>query len=443
MKLVSLFLLLFSATVQSQTIWSVDECMHYAVKQNLKLKNSHLHSRIAREDHIGAIGDFLPSVTTSGDLGKRFGRSIDPKTNAYTSSSFVESNLGLNVSFPLFEGFTRINRARFTKLNQRISVLDTKTKENDTAYEVLDAFYNVCFEEKMWLLATEQRKLSEHYLVQMEEFVTLGMRSPSDLQEVKARLETDKYQETVRGNSCRTYLLYLKELLNMKGSDTLQVRFDANDSVLPITEMLSPDSVYQSSEELLPQFQAMALRQKAAHRAVAIAAGRFSPSIRAEFGLRSGYYDTEQDTNGHIIPLSEQLSNNQNKYIGLSVSFPLFSGLSRFTEVRKERFRMKQVNNDAAQQKLTIYADIEDACQSLQAAILEHRQAVEQLEAEQLTLKENEEKWKEGLISVFELMEKRNRYISAKAELSRTRLQYEIKYRTIRFYRTGSFLYHE
>lgn len=443
MKLVSLFLLLFSVTAQSQIGWSVDDCMRYAVKQNLKLKNSHLDNRIARENYIGVIGDFLPSVTTSGDLGKRIGRSIDPKTNTYTFSSFIESNLGLNISLPLFEGFTRINRARFTKLNQRISMLDTKTKENDTAYEVLDAFYKVCFEEKMWFLAIEQRKLSDRYLVQMEEFVTLGMRSPSDLQEVKARLETDKYQETVHCNNYRMYLLYLKELLNMKGSDTLQVRFDTNDSILPVTEILSADSVFQASADVLPQFQAMILRQKAAHRAVAIAAGRFSPSIRAEFGLRSGYYDTEQDINGHIIPFSDQLRNNQNQYIGLSVSFPLFNGLSRFTEVRKERLRMKQVNNDAAQQKLTIYAEIEDACQSLQAATLEHRQAVEQLKAEQLTLKENEEKWEEGLISVFELMEKRNRYISAKAELSRARLQYEIKYRTIGFYRTGSFLYNK
>lgn len=443
MKLISLFLLLFTVTTQSQTVWSVDDCMRYALKQNLKLKNSYLDHRIAQENYIGAMGDLLPTVSTSADLGKRFGRSIDPKTNTYTSSSFVESNLGLHVSLPLFEGFTRINRVRFTKLNQRISVLNARMKENDTAYEVLDAFYKVCFEEKMWLLATEQRKLSERYLLQMEEFVTLGMRASSDLQEVKARLETDKYQETVRTNNYRANLIYLKELLSMRGADSLQIEFEVDDSILPITERLATEAIYQAAEEVLPQFQTMALRQKAAHRAAAIAAGRFSPSIRADFGFRSGYYDTEQNTNGHIIPLSEQLRNNQNKYIGLSVSFPLFNGLSRFTEIRKERFRIKQINNDAAQQKLTIYAEIEDVCQSLLAAASEHRQAVEQLKAEQLTLKENEEKWEEGLISVFELMEKRNRYISAKAELSRTRLQYEIKYRTIGFYRTGSFLSNE
>lgn len=274
----------------------------------------------------------------------------------------------------------------------------------------------------------------------MDEYVTLGLRSLSDRQEVKGRLEADKYQETVRGNNTRTYLLYLKELLNLTAADSLQIAYEGNDTILPLVETLPVDSVYRQSEEVLPQFQAMELRLKAAYRAVAIASGKFSPSIKAEFGLNTGYYDTERNTAGNIIPISDQLRNNQNKYIGLSVSFPIVSGLSRFTEVRKERLRMKQVNNDAAQQKLTIYAEIEDACQSLRAAASEHSQALEQLKAEKLVLKENEEKWEEGLISVFELMEKRNRYISARAELSRTRLQYDIKCRTLSFYRTGTFL---
>ena len=67
----------------------------------------------------------------------------------------------------------------------------------------------------MYELAVEQRKLSERYHEQMLEYVDLGMRSPSDLQEVKARLQSDIYQETVKANGCRLSLLALKELLNM------------------------------------------------------------------------------------------------------------------------------------------------------------------------------------------------------------------------------------
>ena len=97
-------LLLFGSVVGAgaQESWSVDSCMRYALERNLALKNSRLDTRIAREDFTAAIGDFLPSVSTSGAFGKRMGRSVDPKTNLYTTSSFVESTLGVDISLPVF-----------------------------------------------------------------------------------------------------------------------------------------------------------------------------------------------------------------------------------------------------------------------------------------------------------------------------------------------------
>ena len=96
----------------------------------------------------------------------------------------------------------------------------------------MDAFFRLCFDEKMYRLAVEQRKLSERYQEQMLEYVDLGMRSPSDLQEVKARLQSDIYQETVRANGCRLSLLALKELLNMRDADTLTI-LQGEESELP------------------------------------------------------------------------------------------------------------------------------------------------------------------------------------------------------------------
>jgi len=188
----SLFLLVFLASpgnLRAQSGWTVDDCMRYAVEQNYRVRNSRLDTRIAGEDLTAAYGDFLPSVSATGALGKRLGRSVDPKTNLYTSSSFLESTMGLNVSLPVFDGFTRVNRLQFRKLNKQIGGLTEQIEENRIAFEVMDAFYRLCFDKKMYELAVEQRKLSERYHEQMLEYVDLGMRSPSDLQEVKARLD--------------------------------------------------------------------------------------------------------------------------------------------------------------------------------------------------------------------------------------------------------------
>lgn len=434
-------LLAFGAELQAQdTGWTVDSCMHYAIERNLALKNRRLDSRIAREDFTAAVGDFLPSVGTSGAFGKRMGRSVDPKTNMYTTSSFLESRLGLDISLPVFDGFQRINRMQFARLNKQLSGVAEKADENRVAFEVLDACYAYLFDRKMSDLATQQRKLSERYHEQMLEYVALGLRSPSDLQEVKARLQSDIYQETVKRKTDRLSLLALKELLQMRDSDTLVVSDkDIEDKELSLPGNYSASEVYAASETVLPEFRMMHLREQASRKSLAIASGAFSPSIRADFSLYSDYYDTERNADGQVVSFGRQMKNNWNKYIGLRVSFPIFSGLSRFAAVRKERFRLQQVRNSNEQQRLSLYKEIEDACLSLQASAEEYRQARLQLAAATTTLKENEEKWEEGMISVFELMEKRNIYISAKAELARTRLQHDLKQRMVEFYRCGSF----
>lgn len=265
--ILSLLYLCSGLGMLAQNTWSLDSCMWYAVEKNLKLKNSRLDTRIAREDFMAAVGDFLPSVSATGALGKRLGRSVDPKTNMYTSSSFLESTVGLNMSLPVFDGFTRVNRLQFRKLNKQISGLAEKAEENQVAFEVMDAFYVLQFEQQMYVLATEQRKLSERYHEQMLEYVDLGLRSPSDLQEVKARLQSDIYQETVKENSCRLSLLALKELLYLYDSDTLAIDDkEEQDVEMPLLPEYSVDGVYSLSEGTLPQFKVMKKNRRLADR---------------------------------------------------------------------------------------------------------------------------------------------------------------------------------
>ena len=98
---------------------------------------------------------------------------------------------------------------------------------------------------------------------------------------------------------------------------------------------------------------------------------------------------------------------------------------------------VKKFKNEAKNNNLRI--ETEQVTLSLYAGWEEHRQAMLQVQAETQVLKETERKWEEGLVSVFQLMESRNRLLSAKAEQVRTRLQYELALRLADYYRTGSF----
>lgn len=404
---------------RAQSEWTEDECMQYAIRHNLRIRNRQLDVKMAQADIMAAHGDFLPFIQATGTSGRQSGHSINPLTNRHTSAACRESTIGLHISLPIFEGFSRIHQLQIHRLNKRLNTLLSKAEENNLAFEVLEAFYHHCFDIKMHELAIEQRRLSECYHEQMSEYVGLGMRSLSDLQEVKARLQSDIYQETVKSNSCRLSLLTLKELMNMKSADTLSVCMTEEKTEAPICPPVV-DELYATSESTLPEFHIMRTKEKASRKSLAMANGAFYPSVRMETDLNRGSYDAG--------------------YVSICVSLPLFNGLSRIRTRRKEKLRLQRIRNENEQQRLSLYKEIHDACLSLSATYEECRLAQEQLRADSLTWRESEEKWKEGLISMFELLEKRNRYINAKAEIVRTKLQYKLNKRMIRFYQEGTFL---
>lgn len=428
-----LLLLFFSvpALLFGQSEMSLNECIRLAWKQNPAIRNGAIGIKEAKTDYVASVGAFLPRIVANAETGKRFGRSLDD-TNGYTSESFEEGTVGFDMTLSLFEGFSRINQVRFQKINKERSEWALKEKQNELAYQVTDAYYKLILERQLLNLALEQSRLSERYLKQTESFVELGLKSASDLQEVKARREGDIYRYQSRENTCRIALLHLKQLMNIQPGDTLLIIDTITASELPLHSVSSVDALYAQSMEVLPEMRMMDLKRKAAHKEYAIAGGAFSPSIFARFTVGSNYYNTAFS--------ARQLRDNIGKYIGIGVSFPLLSGLQRLTNQRKLKLNMYRLKNEEELEKQQLYTDIEQTLLSLHAGYSEHQQALSQLDAETLVLKESERKWEEGLISVFQLMEVRNRFIAAKAEVVRVRLQVEMMAKLEKYYRQGTFL---
>lgn len=433
MRNIVLLLFIFPPIAYAQPAMSLDECIRLAWKQNPSIRNGTIGIKEARMDYTAAIGTFLPRIIANAETGKRFGRSIDPDTNGYTDKAFEEGTVGIDMTLSLFEGFSRINRVRFRKINREHSEWELKDKQNELAYQVTEAYYKLILERKLLNLAMEQSRLSERYLKQTETFVELGLKSVSDLQEVKARREGDIYRYQSRTNSCQLALLHLEQLMNLQPGDTLVIQdTPAELDKLPILSVPTAETLYRQSLEILPAMRMIDLKQKTARKEYAMAGGALSPTVYARFTVGSNFYNTTFS--------ARQLRDNIGKYVGIGISFPLLSGFERLANQRKLKLNLYRLKNEEELEKQQLYTDIEQTLLCLRAGYMEHQQVLQQLSAETLVLKESERKWEEGLISVFQLMEARNRFISAKAELVRVRLQVEMMLKLEKYYREGTFL---
>lgn len=425
-------LLLYGLSLPLMGQSTLDDCIRYAWENNPGFKNTHIDSKEAHTEYMAAIGKFLPSISIQAEVGRHIGRSLDPGTNGYTSDSYNQGTVGMDVTLSLFEGFARINRLRYTRLAKNEREWDRLAKRNELAYQVAEAFYKAILDKKLAELAEEQLRLGERYLLQAESFMELGLKSASDLQEVKARHQGDVFRRSLYEKSCKVSLLYLKEILGVKESDTLSFRFLESEDTLILLPHTDIKGLYLQSVHVLPDYKRMEMWERAARKEYAVALGQFSPTIFARFSWGSDFYNS-------LFSL-HQLRGHWSKYIGVGISFPIFSGLDRYVGVRKRRLNLQRVHNNIEEERLHLRTETERIVLSLQSEWEEHQQAALQVRAETQVLKETERKWEEGLVSVFQLMEARNRLLLAKAEKVRVRLQYELTSRLAMYYQTGSFI---
>ena len=300
---------------------TLDDCIRYAWKHNPGFKNVQIDVKEARTDYVAAMGKFLPYVSVQAEVGRHIGRSVDPDTNGYTADSYNQGTIGMDITLSLFEGFARINRLRYTHWTKKEKEWDHLAKKNDLAYRVAEAYYKAVLDNKLSELAAEQLRLGERYLKQTEAFVELGLKSLSDLQEVKARHQGDVFRERMYEKNRQMSFLYLKEILGMKEGDILSVSLSVSEDTLLLMPQVEVEEVYLRSVHVLPDYKRMEMWERAARKEYAVTLGQFSPTIFARFSWGSDFYNS-------LFSL-HQLRDHWNKYIGVGISFPILSGLDR------------------------------------------------------------------------------------------------------------------
>ena len=97
----------FAQDVETDTaskIWSLEDCISYAIENNITVKDADLNTSISEVSYNKAKSAKLPNLYGSASQNFSSGTSIDPITSDYVSDQIHSTNLGINSSVTLFQG---------------------------------------------------------------------------------------------------------------------------------------------------------------------------------------------------------------------------------------------------------------------------------------------------------------------------------------------------
>ena len=382
---------------------TLNDCLVYArdhaprnVINGIAVRQSAIDSRIA-------ASDLMPSVGLSSNGNLSFGRNIDPETNTYDNRKTLYTGFGLQMSLPLFDGLVSINNLKAAKTGKLRQEEAVRLEADNISLEVIRSFYNVSYCKAMVSQMEEQLERDLRNL-------KAGTKSGADVAEVEAIVAADRYELTNQRNLLSKAYLTLRSTMGM----------EPDDSELELTEEEyagEPDA-----EFVHPRIAEARLGLQQSKYSLRAAKGAFSPVISLNAGVSTSYYKIfgADYVNRRF---SQQWHDNMGQYIGFSVYFPIFNGLSRVNGLKKAKLEVKRQEALLEEARLETDRQKSEARLDYDAATDELEAATARVTAEETAYKAVQRKFELGGASAIDLYTSGAKLATARANREGKRIQ--------------------
>ena len=435
MKKLSFLLLLmaFAGYTHAQKVWTLDECIQYALEHNIELKKTQLSRQQAEYQYRMSKNAWLP--TLSANAGEYFGFGQSPSyTGVYVSDNSSSASFGASLSLPLFQGLNLYNTAKADALNLQASEKDQEAAQLSLKLNVMAFYMQVLYGKEQVEIARRQTELSAEQLQKTQQLFENGRIAEADVYESRAQLATDQANLTQMETDLALSLLTLTQALEIEDSEDFEVStpeaFFANQSF----ELDTPQSTITLALMNQPSMEAARLRLQKSHYDLKVAKSAWYPSLDFYAGYSNGLYHYFSD-NYPNTPVNEQLKRNSRAQLGVSLNIPIFNGMKT-----KYRVKMTELSIDDQQLTLentekTLRKEIRQAYGNARAAKQKMEAMENSLEASRIAYDYAKGGFEMGKKTLLELNESKIRFHKAESDLLQARYDYLYRCKIIELYR--------
>ena len=410
---------------------TIDDCMRYAVENSTTVGQKKLALDDRKADQSEAIGSLFPSISASVGGVMNFGRGVDPATNSYTNVTTFSNSYGLSGSMTLFDGLQSINTLRATKVAKKMGVAETELARDEVAMKTMSAYMDVVYYTEAVVIAKEHLEASRKTLELVRRQFDLGMKSSADVAEIESQEANYDYLLITEENNLALAYIKLREIMNYPQGQPLEIDTDISIEALP--SATSEQDLVMYALEYNPRIVASRYATEKSRINLARAKGAFSPSLYLYGGYNTSYF-IDFDNKASYDAFGTQFRNNRGSYVQLSLSIPIYTGLSRQSSKRRAQnaYHSAQLEQQSVQQ--AVESEVSQTWQEMQGLSKQYVQGQKKVSASQLAYDSAARKFENGLISALDLQTAANTLLQAKSDKLRTRLQYFIKIRMVDYY---------
>ncbi|MDO5971407.1 TolC family protein [Flavivirga aquimarina] len=414
-------------TNKSPKVWSLEDCIEYALENNITVKDAALNKSIAEVDYSKAKSSRLPNLYGSASQNFSNGNTIDPITSDYVTDQIHSTNIGLNTSVTLFQGNQINNQIKQNRLLLKQSIFQEEVEKNNIVLNLLETYLQTLYSKESIVIAESNLIASEKEVLRAKARLEAETIALSDYTEAQSQAATNKYNVIAAKNDYQQYIIELKQLLELSPMEDLEIEtIDENMDVINLE--LNRMDIYNKALSSLPEIQSSILNISANEKELDIAKGGFLPALTLTGGLGSGYTSIDNNT------FSDQFDVNFNQRIGLSLSIPIFNRNQTKAAVKTATINIEKAQIQKQNTEKEVYKKVETAYQNALSAQEQVIAAEASKEAAQQSYQLAQKKYELGSLSTTDLVISQNTYTNAQQNYLQAKYLNILYHQLLQFY---------
>lgn len=428
-KKIVFFLLLvgFQLSAQSKK-WTLEECVDYAIKNNISIKQSELDLKTTDVDKLEAIGGFLPTLNGNANYSMNTGASINPVTNQFQNETFKSMSASANSGIMLFNGLANWKTLQRAKLSKIANSYRLDKMKDDIALSIANSYLQILFNKEQLKVQKNQNLITKENIKRTQELIQAGSLPAGDIYELQATDASQEQQIVNTENALLIAKIGLCQTLLLED----YANFDISDEVmdLPMSDMTNEtqESILEKAKESVKDVKIAMANVDVAKKDVALSRSSYLPTLTGFLGYNTRWAES--------IPFNfiDQLTLFDGTAVGLQLNVPILNGFAtrgrvQRAKINQERseFQLKQAELDLERNVYQAYNDVINAKKSFEAA-------QKTLEARKQSFNFSKERYEVGLMNSFDFSQSTIAFENAQSEVLRTKYDYLFRTKILEFY---------
>ncbi len=432
-------LLVFFGTVAEAKKWTLQECLSYALSNNITLQRARLTKASAHEDVLQAQAQLLPSLSASTSHVVAY--TPFPETGrAQVTNGYVESSVdkvsyngscGISANWTVWNGNQNHNLVKLNKLSEQKAEVDSAVTANSIQEQIAQLYVQILYSAEAIKVNQQSLEASKKNEERGKEMVKVGSMSKAELSQLTAQRAQDEYNIVAAESNMRDYTRQLKQLLQITNDDNFEVETPTEETGDALQAIPALTLVYEEALSNRPEIKSSQLAIEQNQLNLKIAKAQSLPSVALTAGVSTNSTTLNDNAWG------TQLKNNLGLNGGVTVSIPIFDQRKKKTAVSKALLSIEDSKMQLCDQETQLYATIENYWIQATTNQAKYRSSVANTKSQQDSYDMLSEQFSLGLKNIVELMNGKTNLITAQQEQLQSKYLTLLNINMLKFYMQG------